>query len=316
MANLEDIAKELNIDKKDSLNKTSYIKKEKGNKRRTWLEEQFIEQVNLIDTNEITNWQYHDRPENELGDIKSLAAEFLKIGQQQPCLIRASNSKEFAYELIIGERRWRAAKLAGVKLKVIIKDLDDSDAALVQAAENDNRLDLSDYAKSMSYCRLISDGIIKQSDLINKLGRSKQYVSALLSYSKLPVEIKEAIGDFSKVSCRTAETIKRLSNKGDVYVKAILLKAKPLRDGVLGSTKLSQYVKEYVNKFGSNHVKANKVISSNGRHLFTIRNDNNSFLSIHFPKDISNLFKENIIDTEEFNNKIKDIIENDIDKIK
>ena len=160
MANLHDIVKDMNLSK--DIVKTSKPSKEvTSNKRRTWLEEQYIEEISLVDPNEICNWDFHDRPESELGDIDALANDFVKVGQQQPCLIRPSHNTDSCYELIIGERRWRAAKLAQIELKVIIKDISDSDAALVQAAENENRVDLSDYAKGMSYSKLIDSGVIK-----------------------------------------------------------------------------------------------------------------------------------------------------------
>ena len=138
-----------------------------------------------------------------------------------------------------------------------------------------------------------------------------------MSYSKIPAEIKDSIGNFSRVSSRTAETIKRLSTKGDSYIKAILLKSKQLREGTIGANKLSSYVEDFV-KYGDKKYKedADRVISRDGRHLFTIRNDSNNSLSIHFPKDISNLLKNNVLDLKEFNKKIMSIIEDDMAKIK
>ena len=83
-----------------------------------------------------------------------MAEEFLSIGQQIPCIVRKiTDSVDFQYELIAGERRWRAAQKANVLLKVLIRNLSDNEAALVQISENSNRSALSDYAKGMSYCR-------------------------------------------------------------------------------------------------------------------------------------------------------------------
>jgi ParB family transcriptional regulator, chromosome partitioning protein len=157
----------------------------------------------------IKNWLYNDRPENELGDIESLANEFKEIGQLQPCIVRpySGENKEQVYELIVGERRWRAATMAGVPLKVSIREISDTDAAIIQASENYNRKDLSDYARGMSYFKLIEDGIITSKKLSQSLNMSKQQISRLLSFSRIPIEIKEALGDLSKLSARTAEQI-------------------------------------------------------------------------------------------------------------
>src|ERR1700677_436970 len=175
-----------------------------------------------INDENVINWCLSDRPSNELGDIDSLAADLLNVGQQQPCIVRINPKIANKYELIVGERRWRAAKKANIPLKAVVKILSDSEAALIQSAENDNRVDLSDYAKGISFSRLINSEVIKQSDLVEKLGKSKQYVSALLSFSKIPPEIIAAIGDMSKISARTAEEIKQLSSKGETYIKAII----------------------------------------------------------------------------------------------
>ena len=64
--------------------------------------------------NKIINWEFSDRPISELGDITSLANEFTKIGQQQPCLVIPHPDKVGHYELIKGERRWMAAKKANI----------------------------------------------------------------------------------------------------------------------------------------------------------------------------------------------------------
>lgn len=320
MADLRDIAKKYNIPSSTKpKQKTEDNEKVKINKKRVWLEGQIVEEVTLVDPNDICNWEFHDRPESELGDIQGLADEFTQVGQQQPCIVRPTNigNSRYKYELIIGERRWRASLLARIKLKVIIKDLNDQDSALAQAAENDNRIDLSDYAKGMSYSKLIEAGIIKQTDLLEKLGRSRQYVSALLSYSKIPKQIYDAIGDFTKVSSRTAETIKRLSSKGENYTEAILKKIDQIKDGQIGHAKLTEFVqKQVTNKDDLSKINAKKVTSPNGRHLFTIRNDNNNLSSIHFPKDISQLIQENKINSEKFNKHIMDFINNELQNIK
>jgi len=320
MANLTEMAKIMNVEPKTKKieNKAVISKKETSQKRRTWLEDAGTEAVSLIDPQDIANWEFHDRPENEIGDIRSLANEFISLGQQQPCIVRPTQiGSKNKYELIIGERRWRAAIMAGVKLKAIIKDISDNDAALSQAAENNNRKDLSDYAKSMSYARLIENKIITRKDLIEKLGRNKQYVSSLLSFADIPKEIINEIGDMSNVSYRTGETIKRLSNKGQTYIDAIISKAKQISTGVLGNKKLPDVIEKAIDCNNTKLEKrSNKVSTINGRHLFTWRKDNNDMQSIHFPKDISDLFVGNQIDFNQLSTKIKGVINDELSKIK
>ncbi len=325
MADLNDLAKKMNIstkakhkpskDKVDLSNKNS----KQETKRRTWLETPSQETIVLLNPNDILNWSFHDRPEAELGDIEALAKDFSTIGQQQPCIVRPTpiGTKE-KYELIIGERRWRAAQKANIELKVIIKELSDQEAALAQAAENDNRKDLSDYAKGIYYAKLINSNILKQADLIAKLNKSRQYISALLAFSQIPKEIIDAIGDMTKVSSRTAETIRRLANKGEDYISAIISKASSIREGRLGNTSLPLVIDKIID------TKANalekdlnkKIYSSNGRHLFTIRQDNNHLPSIHFPKNIISLVNEQRIDMNKIIKTISQTFEKELDNLK
>jgi ParB family chromosome partitioning protein len=271
----------------------------------------YKEYIESIDPSEINNWQYNDRPETELGDINSLAEDLKSNGQQQPCTVRISSTSSHKYDLIIGERRWRASKLAGIKLKCVIKDLNDNDAAIAQATENDNRLDLSDYAKGMSYARLINDGIITQSDLTHRLSKSKQYVSTLLSYSKIPEPIKNKITNWSLISPRTAEKIKQLSNKGQEYIDAIISLSDILSTKKIGHSELEKKVLSKINS-DSKVLASEKIYTNDGRHIFTWRQDNNSLPSIHFPKHLNKLFTESKLDKGIFTKKLISLVQDEL----
>lgn len=263
--------------------------------------------IHEIDPGLIKNWEYHDRPENELGDIENLSKEFLEMGQQVPCIVRQISDKKYKYELIAGERRWRAAQKANLKLKLLIRNLTDNEAALVQISENSNRTALSDYAKGMSYSRLIKQGLLSQSDLVGKLKISKQQVSRLLSFDKIPSSIIAAIGDMSQVSSRTAEQIKQLSAKDDKYIEAICHFAPQIREGKIGQAKLLQLTTSYFNK--DNKDPTEKIYSESGKHLYSWRTDNNMSPSIHFPKSVASLIRNDKINKEDLSNKVKKVIE-------
>ena len=270
-----------------------------------------------INPNKVFRWKYKDRPDNELGDIAHLAEEFKKIGQQQPCVVRPILNNKDNYELIIGERRWKAAVKANMDLLVIIRTQTDNEAALSQIAENDDREDISDYAKGTSYSKLIDDGVISQKDLIEKLGKSKQYVSSLLSFSKIPHAIISAIDDMSKVSAKTAEAIKQLSNKGQSYIDAIIELAPAISKGSIGHSKLTQKVDLKTNNIQKNHAEQNKkVLSPDGRHIFTWRQDNNLLPSIHFPKGIIDLITSNEINIDQLTQRFKEVLEDELLKLK
>jgi ParB family chromosome partitioning protein len=314
MANLSDITKSMNIEHVDNIGNK---KKKDRKKMRTWLEDESCESVHLIDPFQIKNWEFSDRPENELGDIKSLANEFLKIGQQQPCVVRPTKmGAKFKYELIIGERRWRASIEAKTQLKAIIKDIDDNTSALCQAAENNNRKDLSDFAKSISYTKLIANGIVTRNDLVKQLGKSKQYISSLLSFSDIPESIISAIKDMSKVSYRSGETIKRLSNKGENYINALIDIADKIRTGEIGSKKIDAIVNKKINiKESDSHDNKRKIITKSGRHLYTWRFNDDNRSSIYFPKDISDLISSKKINLDSLDRVMHEILSAEISKL-
>lgn len=235
-----------------------------------------------IEPNLIKIWENKDRPENELGDIDAFSKELLETGQKIPCIVRQNGE---TYELIAGERRWRAALKANIKLKVLVQDLNDKEAAICQIAENSNRRDLSDYAKGMSYTRLIGKNLIKQNDLITKLGMSKQQISRLLSFKDIPFDLIEAIGDMTKVSSRTAEEIRLICNKDPNNISFLKIIADKISSGIGANTLQKEFKRASENNIQS--FTADKILSKSGRHLFTWRKDGNGNRSISFPKDIS-----------------------------
>ena len=270
-----------------------------------------VEQIIDVSPCIIKNWEFHDRPENELGNINELAQEFLTIGQQIPCIVRElKENKKFHYELIAGERRWRAAAKAKINLKVLVRNLSDNEAALVQISENSSRTELSDYAKGLSYARLIKNKIVTQSDLADKLRISKQQVSRFLSFTKIPEVIKIAIGDMSKISARTAEQIKQLSSKGEKCIEGIIKYAPQLSKGLIGNNKLVDLVSKHVhNTSTTSH--SEKIYSSDGRHLCTLRSNAALFSSIHFPSNISLLLYNKEFDR----NKVVEHLKNTLERM-
>jgi ParB family chromosome partitioning protein len=261
------------------------------------------EQVLLIETSKLDNWLYSDRPESELGDIQSLAEDFKIIGQQQPCIVRPNPIKPGYYELIAGERRWHAAKLAGLKLKVISKDLSNKEAALIQSAENESRKGLSDYAKGINYGKLINQGILQQKDLTDILKISKQQVSRLLSFNKIPSVVIDEIGDLSKVSARTAEQIKQLCSKGEEFILIIINNAKLIRQGKLGARRLT----EISNIKNISTEKDMKIVDNND--LFFWKLSDKNIWSMDLSPSVSNLISKNKIISSELKKDIQNVIE-------
>jgi ParB family chromosome partitioning protein len=243
--------------------------------------------LKFVSPHKICNWKYKDRSPVDRGDIDALAKSLKDNGQAQPCVVRPlSNNEKYEYELVIGERRHLAATSIGIDLLVMIENLSDTDAAIKQIIENQDRKDLSEYSIGMSYAQLIENNIITTKDLEERLNQTKLQINRLLSFSKVPKEIWDAIEDPSKISARTATELRALANKGQSYIDAIITLAKKISSGKMGGTNLPKQVELIVNGTTENTPSAVEIKSKNGRHLFTWRRDSNNQISISFPKDI------------------------------
>ena len=111
--------------------------------------------------------------EEELEDLKKSIAEY---GVLQPVIVKKDNTG--GYFLIAGERRFRAAKLAGLsKIPAVIKDFSDRDAAVIAVVENVQREDLSFIEEAWAYKKLLDEYGLTQGELASKIGKKQSTIS-------------------------------------------------------------------------------------------------------------------------------------------
>ena len=113
------------------------------------------------------------------------------------------------YEIIAGERRWRAAQLAGLnEIPIILRDVDDRVALEIAIVENVQRSDLNPIEEAMGYQRLIEDHSYTQADLGQVIGKSRSHVANTLRLLKLPADIRDMLveGVLSAGHARTLVT--------------------------------------------------------------------------------------------------------------
>lgn len=123
--------------------------------------------------------------------IKELSESIKKNGIIQPILVR---KKDENYEIIAGERRYRAAKLAGLKtVPAILKDTDDKLSLELAIIENIQRENLNPLEEGLAYETLIQKYSYTQEELAKNLGKKRSTISNTLRLLKLPEEIKEMI---------------------------------------------------------------------------------------------------------------------------
>lgn len=126
--------------------------------------------------------------------ISELADSIKEHGVLQPLLVRPMMNG--SYQLIAGERRWRAARLAGLtQVPVIIKSLTDEEAAVISLIENLQRENLNPVEEANGYAQLIKEYGLTQEEAAGRVGKSRTAVTNLLRIIKLPKSVVDMISD-------------------------------------------------------------------------------------------------------------------------
>ena len=124
--------------------------------------------------------------------LNELAASIREHGVLQPILVRPIDENRF--QLIAGERRWRAAKIAGLlAIPALVEDIDDSTALEISIIENLQREDISPLDEAAMYDRMIREHGYSIRRLAEKLGKDKGYLENRLRLADAPVEVRELV---------------------------------------------------------------------------------------------------------------------------
>lgn len=129
-------------------------------------------------------------------ELQDLAGSIRQHGIVQPVVVRTIGPDR--YEIIAGERRWRAAQLAGlVEIPVIVRDVDDRTALELAIVENVQRADLNPLEEALGYDQLIAEHGYTQNDLGEIIGKSRSHVANSLRLLKLPDPVRDMLADGS-----------------------------------------------------------------------------------------------------------------------
>jgi ParB family chromosome partitioning protein len=133
-----------------------------------------------------------DQPRRMFSDdnLSELAASILAKGIIQPLIVRKSPKVPDTYEIVAGERRWRAAQLAQLhELPVLVREFDDVEVLEVAIIENIQRLDLNPVEEAAGYKQLMDKFGHTQEKLAEALSKSRSYIANLLRLLHLPDEV-------------------------------------------------------------------------------------------------------------------------------
>ncbi len=151
------------------------------------------EQIKQIDISDIKPNPYQPRKTFDENHLNDLADSIKQYGILQPIVLRKTVQ---GYYIVVGERRFRASKIAGLKyVSAIIKDLTDEDMTELAVIENLQREDLNAIEEAESYQRLMTDLKITQQEVAKRLSKSRPYIANMLRLLHLPKKIADMVKD-------------------------------------------------------------------------------------------------------------------------
>lgn len=194
-----------------------------------------------INIDDIRSNPYQPRKTFDTESLNELAKSIAEYGIVQPVIVKKSIK---GYELVAGERRTKAAKIAGLKsIPAIIKDFDDQEMMEIALIENIQREDLNPIDEASSISNIIKLRGYTQEEFASKFGKSRTYVTNMLGLLKLPEEVKKMV-EKNSLSMSHARVLSKMDDEG----KVIDLAKKIVTDGisVRDLERISQDVKEEV----------------------------------------------------------------------
>ena len=140
-------------------------------------------------------WPNKDQPRKQFDEdaLMELAESIKQFGIIQPLIVQEKNG---FYEIIAGERRWRAAKLAGLKeVPVIVKDYSDLEVVEISLIENIQRENLNPIEEALAYKRLLTEFNLKQDEVAERVSKSRTAVTNSMRLLKLDERVQQMVID-------------------------------------------------------------------------------------------------------------------------
>ncbi|MEZ0233316.1 MAG: ParB/RepB/Spo0J family partition protein [Actinomycetota bacterium] len=159
-------------------------------------------------------------------EIKALAASITEVGILQPIVVRRSG--EDGYELVAGERRLRAAKVAGLAtVPVVLRDTEDADLLREALIENIHRQDLGPIELAEAFRQLLEDLGLKQEELADRVGVSRSHIANTIRLLQLPLETQQLLTD-ARIQAGHARALLALGDADAVNTLALRVAAEDL----------------------------------------------------------------------------------------
>ena len=171
------------------------------------------EELRFLPVDLMQRGQYQPRTDFKEEALQDLANSIKAQGVVQPILVRPIGKKGDKYEIIAGERRWRAAQLAGLhEVPVVLRQIDDQTAMCMALIENIQREDLNPLEQAHGLARLMDEFGMTHEGIADAVGRSRSTVSNMLRLLELNTSVKKMLGE-GKLEMGSARAILALANK-------------------------------------------------------------------------------------------------------
>jgi len=186
-------------------------------------------EIKYVPINKITANTFQPRQVFDEVELQSLSDSIKKHGVLQPLLLSPNGDN---YQLIAGERRWRASKMAGLdKVPAIIKTVGDLEKLELALIENIQRQDLNPIEKAESYKQLIENFDLTQEEAAKRLTTTRSSLANTLRLLNLPVEMQKAISNkkISEGQARTLLSLEHLADQQEELFQQLLQNKLPVR---------------------------------------------------------------------------------------
>ena len=200
----------------------SKIKKGLGRGLSSLIGETKVEKkTNKLPLSEITPNRFQPRKNFDEENLKDLSSSIKERGIIQPIIVRESGSDSSKYEIIAGERRWLAARQAGLhEIPVVVTEADDLKSLEFAIVENVQRHDLNPLEEAQGYKRLIDEFSYDQEKVSKFIGKSRSYITNSLRLLNLPFEVLKFVEE-KKLTSGHAKILVGLDNALFVAEKII-----------------------------------------------------------------------------------------------
>ena len=167
------------------------------------------EEIVEIDISELRPNPYQPRKEFDPEKLTELAVSIKEHGIIQPIIVKKSVK---GYEIIAGERRYRASKLAGLdKVPAIVRPFTDEQMAEISLLENIQRENLNPIEEALAYKQLLEKSHMTHENLSTKVGKSRSYITNVIGLLRLPSEVQELVSK-GKISMGHARALSKLES--------------------------------------------------------------------------------------------------------